>query len=246
MLNDDDLLRYSRQIMLPQVDIEGQERLQQGAVLIVGAGGLGCPVALYLAAAGIGRLTIVDDDHVELSNLQRQILHTVQDLGKNKAISAVESLSLINAQVEYQAVCERLSKKALKELALTHDVIVDCTDNFATRYLVNDVSLETAKPLVSGAAIRFEGQVAVFNEHPTSPCYRCLYKHAEDREESCSETGVAAPLVGIVGSLQAMEVCKLFWKVGDNLSGRLLLIDALTMQLRTVNLTADTACSCRQ
>ena len=242
-LDDEQLLRYSRQIMLPQVDAAGQMRLLQAKVLVVGLGGLGAPVAMYLAAAGIGHLVLVDDDAVDLSNLQRQIIHTTADVGRPKVDSARDALLALNPELTITTVEARLEGALLRELVDEADVVVDACDNFATRFAINEACFASHTPLVSGAAIRFEGQVAVFDpREASSPCYRCLYRDAGELEETCTQSGVFTPVVGIIGSLQATEALKLLVGVGETLTGRLLLLDAETMQVRTIGLPRDPGC----
>ncbi len=244
-MEDQQLLRYSRQIMLPDVDVAGQQRLLDSRVLIIGAGGLGSPVAMYLAAAGVGQLVLVDFDEVDLSNLQRQILHGSHDLGRPKVESARDTLAVINPEVNVIAINKKLEGEALLAEVATADVVVDASDNFATRFAVNDACVAAKKPLVSGAAIRMEGQVSVFhNERPDSPCYRCLYRDEGELAQTCSENGVLAPVVGIIGTIQATEVLKVLLGIGDTLDGRLLLLDALSMEWRSMKLRKDGACSC--
>ncbi|MCW8918384.1 MAG: molybdopterin-synthase adenylyltransferase MoeB [Gammaproteobacteria bacterium] len=244
-MNDEQLLRYSRQIMLPAVDVAGQQRLLDSRVLIIGAGGLGSPVAIYLAAAGVGQLTLVDFDTVDLTNLQRQILHGSHDIGRPKVESARDSLRALNPEVRVEAINARLEGAALLAEVARADVVVDASDNFATRFAVNDACVAARKPLVSGAAIRMEGQVAVFhNERPESPCYRCLYRDEQELAQTCSENGVLSPVVGIIGAIQATEVLKALLGIGETLDGRLLLLDALTMEWRSMKLRKDPACSC--
>ncbi len=241
-MDDEYLLRYSRQILLPEVGAEGQERLRAARVLIVGAGGLGSPAALYLAAAGVGEITICDYDRVELSNLQRQILHRTADLGRPKAESAREALTALEPALRVRAIGERLEGAALAAECARADVVLDASDNFPTREAVNAACAAAGTPLVSGAAIRFEGQVAVFDPARGGPCYRCLYRDGAHTEETCSESGVIAPLVGIVGSVQALEALKLLLGIGETLAGRLLLLDGLRMEWREVRLPRDPAC----
>lgn len=244
-MQDEQLLRYSRQIMLPQVDLAGQQRLLQSRVLIIGAGGLGSPVAMYLAAAGVGELVLIDFDTVDLSNLQRQILHGSHDLGRPKVESARDTLAVINPEVAVTAINGRLEGEALLAEVMLADVVVDASDNFAARFALSDACVAARKPLVSGAAIRMEGQVSVFhNERPNSPCYRCLYRDEGELAQTCSENGVLAPVVGIIGTIQATEVLKVLLGIGDSLDGRLLLLDALTMEWRSMRLRKDPACSC--
>lgn len=242
-MNDEQLLRYSRQIMLPQWDVGGQEKLLASRVLIVGLGGLGCPVAMYLAAAGVGHLLLADFDEVDLSNLQRQIAHGSADIGSLKALSARDSLRQLNDTIEVTTVTERLDDSNLQALVSQVDAVVDCTDNFAIRHALNRTSVACATPLVSGAAIRFEGQVAVFDpRQPSAPCYRCLYAEEADENLTCSENGVIAPLVGVVGSMQALETLKLLAGVGQTLTGKLLMFDALNAEWRSLKLPKDPAC----
>jgi molybdopterin/thiamine biosynthesis adenylyltransferase len=242
-MDDTQLLRYSRQILLPQVDVSGQEKLLGSNALIVGLGGLGSPIAMYLAAAGIGRLTLVDYDKVDLSNLQRQIVHNTERIGEPKTESAAHTLRTLNPDIRIRTIAKRLDEPALTEQAHKVDILVDASDNFDTRFLLNRVSVATGTPLVSGAVIRMEGQVAVFDPRVAdSPCYRCLYGEAEAVEERCSETGILAPVPGIIGTIQATEAIKVLLGIGENLAGRLLLLDALSMEWRTLRLKKDPAC----
>jgi adenylyltransferase/sulfurtransferase len=242
-MNDQQLLRYSRQIMLPQVDISGQEKLLTAKVLIVGAGGLGCPVAIYLAAAGVGRLTIYDDDQVDFSNLQRQIAHYTDDVGVDKVISTLETIKKLNPGVIVNAYKQRLVDEQLeKEVALA-DVVLDCSDNFATRFAINKACVKLKTPLVSGAAIRFEGQIAVFTPGKNdSPCYNCLYANTGEEMQNCATNGVIAPITGIVGSIQALEAMKVILQTGKTLTGRLLLLNGLTMEWQTMRLKKNLSC----
>ena len=243
-MNDDQLLRYSPHILLPQIGIEGQERLLGAHAVVVGAGGLGSPVALYLAAAGVGRLTICDDDQVDLTNLQRQIVHRTDTIGMLKVESARRTLAAVNPEVEVIALPERLAGDRLDNIVADADVVLDGSDNFATRHAVNRACVRAGTPLVSGAAIRFDGQVAVFDfRDADAPCYACLFPEEGASEDvRCAVMGVFAPLTGIVGTIQAAEAVKLLTGIGETLSGRLLLIDALTMQIRTVRLARDVRC----
>lgn len=244
-MNDKELLRYSRQIMLPQMDIRGQEALLGASVLIIGLGGLGCPVAIYLASSGVGHLVLVDDDDVDLSNLQRQIAHDTQSIGTAKVASASESIQRLNAGVKVTAIKARLEGEALEEQVSKADVVLDCTDNFATRFAINAAAVKFRKPLVSGAAIRMEGQISVFDSRlEDCPCYQCLYQEGDDLQLSCSESGVMAPLVGIIGTLQAMEAIKVITGIGTPLTGRLLFLDAQTMQFREMKLSKNPNCPC--
>ncbi len=242
-MNDDELLRYSRQILLPQVGIEGQDRLRASRALIIGLGGLGSPAAMYLAAAGVGTLAIADHDRVDLSNLQRQIVHRSADIGRSKADSARDALLALNPGTAIIAFDTRLNGEQLDAQIALADVVLDCSDNFATRFAVNDACVRARTPLVSGAAIRLEGQVAVFRpDHPDSPCYRCLYKDEGELAETCTQTGVLAPLVGVIGSLQALEALKVLIDLGTTLTGRLLLFDAEHLEWRTLILRKDPEC----
>ena len=242
-MDDRQLLRYSRQILLPQIGIEGQQKLLDARVLIVGAGGLGSAAALYLASAGIGHITIADHDAVELSNLQRQILHRDQDIGRPKVDSAKDTLGALNPDIQVTGLHSRLDSKQLAALIDRVDLVVDGSDNFATRFAVNAACVAQRTPLVSGAAIRMEGQLAVFDaRHADSPCYRCLYKEGEETDQTCTENGVLAPVVGIIGSLQALETIKLLLNMGETLCGRLLVFDALYSEWRSLKLRRDPAC----
>lgn len=244
MLNDEELLRYSRQILLAQVDIDGQLRLKGSRVLIVGLGGLGSPVALYLAAAGVGELHLADFDTVDLTNLQRQVMHDTAAVGLSKVDSAMARLQAINPQVALVAHRQALDDDSLAQALGAVDLVLDCCDNFATREAVNAACVAAGKPLVSGAAIRLEGQLSVFDpRNPLSPCYHCLYGHGSEAELTCSEAGVLGPLVGLVGSLQALEALKLLAGFGEPLVGRLLLVDALGTRFRELRVKRDPACS---
>ena len=243
-MNDDQLLRYSRHILLDALGIEGQERILATHALIIGAGGLGSPAALYLASAGIGKITLVDDDTVDFTNLQRQILHTQARVGMAKAESGKQALQAINPEIDIVPLQQRLSGEALDALVGTADIVLDCTDNFSTRHAINRACVVARKPLVSGAAVRFDGQVSVFDlRRDDTPCYHCLFPEAEDVEEvRCAVMGVFAPITGIVGAIQAAEALKLLAGCGETLNGRLLLLDALGMDLRTVRLMRDPSC----
>ncbi|MCG6863053.1 MAG: molybdopterin-synthase adenylyltransferase MoeB [Chromatiaceae bacterium] len=241
-MNDEQLLRYSRQIMLPAVGIEGQERLLAARVLVVGLGGLGSPVAMYLTAAGVGNLLVADFDAVDLSNLQRQILHTSERLGMPKVDSALQALKALNPQIEVKGFKGSVNEDSLPALISEVDAVVDGCDNFATRFAVNQACFEAGVPLISGAAIRTEGQVAVFSGKSGGPCYQCLFPREGNLDETCSANGVLAPIVGIIGSIQATETLKVLTGAGDPLIGRLLLMDAMTMEFRDVRLTADPHC----
>ena len=241
-MNDAQLLRYSRQIMLPQVDIEGQEKLLNAHVLIIGAGGLGSPASLYLAAAGVGTISIYDDDEVDLSNLQRQITHYTDDIGTDKVISTQQTLNKINPEVRVIAVKQRLQGEALEKTVLDADVVLDCSDNFSTRFAVNQACVKHGKPLVSGAAIRFEGQVSVFATTGDAPCYNCLYAESGEELQNCATNGVISPITGIIGSIQAMEAMKIIMSIGEPLTGRLLLLDGLSMQWNEMKLRKNKHC----
>ena len=244
-MNDNQLLRYSRHILLPQIGIEGQERLLAARALVVGAGGLGSPAALYLAAAGIGRIVLCDGDKVDLTNLQRQILHHSPSVGRPKVASGRDTLALINPEVEVIALENRLEGALLEEQVAAADVVLDCSDNFTTRHAINRACVKFRKPLVSGAAIRFDGQVSVFDlRHPAAPCYNCLFPEGQDVEEvRCAVMGVFAPLTGIIGATQAAEALKLVAGCGESLSGRLLLLDGLAMEWRQITLGKDPGCA---
>jgi molybdopterin-synthase adenylyltransferase len=242
-MNDNQLLRYSRQIMLPQVDIEGQQKLLAARVLIVGAGGLGSPAAMYLAAAGVGNITLYDGDEVELSNLQRQIAHHTPDIGIDKVISTQQTLKNLNPEVNVTAVKARLTGEVLEFEVKNADVVLDCSDNFSTRFAINAACVRQQTPLVSGAAIRFEGQVSVFTAgYNNSPCYNCLYQREGEELQNCSLNGVISPITGIVGSIQALEAMKVLIGMGETLTGRLLLIDGLTMEWHTMRLKKNKNC----
>lgn len=242
-MDDNQLLRYSRQIMLPDFGIEAQQRLAESHVLIVGAGGLGSPAALYLAAAGVGTLTIADHDSVDLSNLQRQILHGQHDLGRPKVESARDRLGIVNPDTRVIPVAERLQADRLQRAVDSADLVVDASDNFPTRFDINAACCRGGKPLVSGAAIRYEGQLTVFRpDLGGGPCYHCLYRDGAETEETCAENGVLAPMVGVIGSLQALEAIKVLTGIGDNLHGRLLIFDGRTLEFRTLKLRPDPSC----
>lgn len=244
-MDDQQLLRYSRQILLPQIDLDGQQRLLDSRVLVVGVGGLGSPVALYLAAAGVGELLLADPDQVDLTNLQRQIIHHAADVGRDKVASAAERVAAINPQVSCRTLPVALADDALRAAVAEVDLVLDCSDNFATRHAVNAACVKLGKPLVSGAAIRLEGQLSVFDpRRDDSPCYQCLYGDGDEQALSCSEAGVVGPLVGLVGSLQALEALKLLASFGEPLVGRLLLIDALDSRFRELRVRRDPGCSC--
>lgn len=244
MLSDQELLRYSRQILLQHVDIDGQLRLKAARALIVGVGGLGSPVALYLAAAGVGELHLADFDNVDLTNLQRQIIHDSQSIGQAKVDSAMARLTAINPEVKLVAHRAALDADSLDAAVRGVDLVLDCSDNFSTREAVNAACVAARVPLVSGAAIRLEGQLSVFDpRRAESPCYHCLYGHGSEAELTCSEAGVVGPLVGLVGSLQALEAMKLLAGFGEPMVGRLLLIDALSTRFRELKVKRDPACA---
>lgn len=243
MLTDEELLRYSRQILLQQVDVDGQLKLKNSRVLIVGLGGLGSPVALYLAAAGVGELHVADFDTVDLTNLQRQIVHDTGSVGQSKVDSALRRLEAINPEIKLVAHRSALDTDSLADAVAAVDLVLDCCDNFGTREAVNKACVAARKPLVSGAAIRLEGQLSVFDSRqPTSPCYHCLYGRGSDEDLTCSEAGVLGPLVGLVGSLQALEALKILAGFGEPLVGRLLLVDAMTTRFRELRVKRDPAC----
>ena len=243
-MNDEQLLRYSRHILLPEVGIEGQEKLLGAHALVVGAGGLGSPAAMYLASGGVGHITLADGDSVDLTNLQRQILHTTASVGRAKAYSGKDTLTQLNPEIEIAAVSERLEGKRLADIIAGVDVVLDCCDNFATRHGVNRACVEHRKPLVSGAAVRFDGQVSVYDlRRKDAPCYNCLFPEDTEAEETrCAVMGVFAPLTGIIGTVQAAEALKLLCGAGETLNGRLLLLDGLRMEWRSIKLSKDPAC----
>lgn len=243
MLTDAQLLRYNRQILLHDFDIAGQERLQRSRVLVVGLGGLGCPAALYLAAAGVGELVLADGDAVELSNLQRQIAHTSNDIGTNKARSAAAAIAALNPEANVEIIERALTDQTMPALVSRVDLVVDATDNYPVRFALNRACIAAAKPLVSAAAVRAEGQLAVFDPHRGGPCYRCLYSESEANTAlTCSESGVLAPLVGVIGSLQAMEALKLLAGYGEVLRGKLLVMDLRNLEFRQLRLDARADC----
>lgn len=244
-MNDDQLLRYSRHILLPELGIEGQQKLLNSHALVIGAGGLGSPVALFLAASGVGTITLCDNDSVDLTNLQRQIAHRTASIGKAKVTSAKETLAEINPDVNVVTLIERANEIRLAELVAQVDVVVDCSDNFPTRYALNRICHTLKKPLVSGAATRFDGQVSVFDfRRDDTPCYECLYPERMESEETrCAVMGVFAPLVGIVGSMQAAEALKLLTDIDTTLCGRLLTLNALNMEIRAMRLSKDADCA---
>src|ERR1700751_1840890 len=244
-MDDAQLLRYSRHILLSELGVGAQERFARSHALIVGIGGLGNPVAQFLAAAGFGALTLVDADKVDLTNLQRQILFDTEVVGRPKVEAAKARLAAVNPEVRVELVAVRVGERELAPLVATADVVIDCSDNFATRHAVNRACVAAKKPLVSGAAIRFDGQISVFDRrNPASPCYHCLFGEGDEFEETrCATMGVFAPLVGMVGATQAAEALKLLAPAGRSLAGRLLLVDALTMEWREVSFAKDPACA---
>ena len=244
-MNDQQLLRYSRHILLEELGVEGQERLLKSHALIVGAGGLGSPVALYLGSAGVGRITVVDHDTVDETNLQRQIAHTIERLGQPKAESVRTAVAAINPDVEVVTVCQRANTALLDDLLPSVDVVLDCTDNFETRQLINRACVTHQKPLVSGAAIRMDGQLSVFEPRDSaSPCYACVFPGDSAVEETrCATMGVFAPLVGIVGTMQAAEALKLLSGLGSRLTSRLLMIDARDMTTHSIHLPRQADCA---
>ena len=243
LMNDEQLLRYSRHVLLPHIDIVGQNRLREAHVLIIGLGGLGSAVALYLAASGVGTLTLVDDDHVELSNLQRQIIYSEKEMGESKVKSARKRLQEINHECQIYIKNQRLDEDELIDHVKLADVVVDCSDNFSTRCLLNKVTQSLKVPLVSGAAIRMEGQITVYDaRREGSACYQCVYRDGDGIEHSCADTGVLSPLLGVIGSMQAVETLKLIINIGDSLSGRLMMFDALSMSWTEMKLRQDPAC----
>lgn len=243
MLNDDDLLRFSRQILMPRFDIAGQEALKSARVVVVGSGGLGCPVALYLGAAGVGHLTLVDDDVIELANLQRQVAFATAQIGAPKAETLADRVRSINPDVSISVVNRRLDQEGFAAEVANASLALDCSDNFATRFALNRACVAAGVPLISGAAIRGEGQVSVYDSRqPDSPCYHCLYPEQGNEDLTCSEAGVIAPLVGMIGSVQAMEAIKVISGVGRPLVGRLLILDAWEMQWREMKLAKDPDC----
>ncbi|MGX2039304.1 HesA/MoeB/ThiF family protein [Methylocaldum sp. MU1018] len=242
-MDDNQLLRYSRQILLPQIDVEGQEKLLNSRALIVGLGGLGSPAAMYLAAAGVGHLALNDYDVVEISNLQRQIVHDTENIGEPKATSARKALERLNPDVRISEIVARLEGANLEREVAQADVVLDCSDNFTTRFAVNAACVKTRTPLVSGAVIRFDGQLAVFTPGGVDdPCYNCLYADHGEFAESCAQNGVLAPLPGIIGSLQALEAIKLLTGIGNTLRGRLLLLDALGLEWNRMILKRNPKC----
>lgn len=242
-MNDQELLRYNRHILLPQIDIEGQQKICAAKVLVIGLGGLGSPVAMYLAASGVGELILVDDDVVEESNLQRQIVHTEANLKQSKVDSAITQLSKLNSFCQLRGINKRLQEEELQKEISKVDVVVDCSDNFATRNLLNRLCLQNKKPLVSGAAVRLEGQLSVYDfRDENSPCYNCLYESTGEEDLSCAQNGVLAPVVGVVGTSQALETIKIITGIGELLKGKLALFDGATNTWRYLNFKKDRNC----
>jgi molybdopterin/thiamine biosynthesis adenylyltransferase len=243
-MTDDQLLRYSRHILLDEIGIEGQQRLLAASALVIGAGGLGSPAALYLAASGVGRIVLVDDDAVDLTNLQRQVMHATERIGQPKVESGREALLQINPGIEVVALRERAAGARLDDLVRAASVVLDCSDNFATRHAVNRACVAAGVPLVSGAAIRFDGQVSVFDpRQPASPCYACLFPEGAGFEDvACSSMGVFAPLVGVIGAMQAAEALKLLLDITPSLAGRLLLLDGRAMEWTSIGIARNDAC----
>lgn len=242
-MDDAQLLRYSRHILLPQIGIDGQQKLLDARVLVIGVGGLGSPVAMYLTASGVGHLTLVDPDTVDLTNLQRQIVHTTATVGRAKIDSALQQLKQLNPDVDVVGIGHKLEGDALLEEVRRADIVIDGSDNFPTRFAVNAACVRARKPLVSAAVTRFEGQVSVFRaDQLNSPCYRCLYHESDDPGEPCVQFGVLAPVAGVVGAIQATEAVKVLMGIGDALVGRLLVMDALTMDWRVMKLRKDPHC----
>lgn len=244
-MTDDDLLRYSRHLLLDEIGIEGQQRLLDGSALVIGAGGLGSPVALYLASAGVGRITLMDHDHVSLTNLQRQIAHDMSSLDRPKVESAAARMAALNPGVQVRALAVKADAPLLDQEVPGVDVVIDCSDNFATRHLVNAACVRHGRPLVSGAAIGFDGQISVYDSrNREQPCYACLFPPESGFEDvACSTMGVFAPLVGIVGSLQAAEALKLLAGIGEPITGRLLMLDGRRMQWSEIAMQRDAQCS---
>ena len=242
-MNDHELLRYSKQIMLPQIDVEGQQKIIDSTMLIIGMGGLGSPTALYLAAAGVGHIVIADFDQVELSNLQRQIIHSTSDIGDDKVNSAKAKLLELNPNIKVTVANEIMHSDNLASLIKDVDVVLDGTDNFESRFEINKACVECHKPLISAAVIRFEGQISVFKGYKVDqPCYQCLYSEEGNGRESCVENGVLAPVVGLVGTIQALQAIKVLLGLGEQLCGELLLIDGLDLSFRKVKIVRDSDC----
>ncbi len=243
-MRDEELLRYSRQILLPQIDIEGQEKLKKSKAILVGLGGLGSIISMYLASSGVGEIILIDHDEIDVSNLQRQILFKTQDIGKKKALIAQRVLRDINPNVNVETFVGTIQEAASEKLIQNADVYIDATDNFKSRFFLNKLSLDQRVPLVSGAAIRLEGQISVFNLKPSSPCYHCLFNSADQTsEENCSTNGVLSPLLGVIGSMQAIEALKIMARFGTTLDGHLVLFDSQIISWNTLKLSKDPECS---
>lgn len=247
--SDDQMLHYSRQIMLPKFGIEGQQKLQNAHVVIIGIGGLGSPAAMYLSAAGVGKLTLIDFDHVERSNLQRQIIHRIKNIGDSKVSSAKKTLHEINPETNITCISKKLSLDEIKINITIADCVIDASDNFTTRFLINRACVDQQIPLVSAAAIQYEGQISVFDfRQQDSACYACLYnensnENSSEESTNCSDNGILAPVVGVIGSMQALEAIKLICNIGNTLKNRLLLFDALALEWRTMKLKKDINCN---
>lgn len=241
-LNDEELSRYSRQILIPEIDYDGQLKLTQSHAVILGLGGLGSPVSLYLAAAGVGKLTLVDFDEVDDSNLQRQVVHQEKNIGQLKVESAKQNLLALNHHIKIETQAKKLADSELEALIQSADIVIDCTDNFASRFAINRACFKAKKPLVSGAAIRWEGQLATYDfRQENTACYQCLYKEENGQELTCSQNGIVSPVVGMLGTMQAIEAIKTLLKL-PTLTGKLMIIDAYSMQIRTLNLSKDHEC----
>ena len=241
-MNEQELSRYARQIRLSQIGEEGQQKLLDSTAVIIGMGGLGSPVAMYLAAAGVGRLIISDFDQVEESNLQRQIVHRTQDIGELKALSAKRTIDEINPNCIVETIDWELDEVELEEYLQKTDVVLDCSDNFPTRFAINRASVKTKTPLVSGAAIRFEGQIASYIPNSDGPCYQCLYKQQFENTETCAMEGVLSPVVGVIGTMQALQAILILTGYAENVNGKLLLFDGLSMEWQKVEVPRDTNC----
>ncbi|MCD9464224.1 molybdopterin-synthase adenylyltransferase MoeB [Photobacterium phosphoreum] len=242
-LSDQEMLRYNRQIILRQFDFEGQEALKASSMLILGAGGLGCASSQYLAAAGVGKITLIDDDKVEVSNLQRQVLHTDATVGMLKVNSAKQALTAINPYLTVDTIAKRLTDEELLPLIKQHSLVLDCCDNVDTRNQLNRLCFETKTPLVSGAAIRMEGQISVYSYRDGEPCYQCLSALFGQQTLTCVEAGIMSPVVGIVGAVQAMEAIKVAANIGTPLTGKILMLDAMSMSWREMKLMKQPSCS---
>jgi molybdopterin-synthase adenylyltransferase len=245
-MNDQQLLRYSRHILLAEIGIEGQERTLQSHALVIGAGGLGSPALLYLAAAGVGTITVIDHDTVDMTNLQRQIAHTTARAGQSKVESAKAAMLAINPDVSIHALCERATPERLTQLVLAADVVLDCTDNFEVRHAINAACVQHGKPLVSGSAIRMDGQLSVYHpaSHPDAPCYACVFPQEQHFEETaCSTLGVLGPLVGVMGAMQAAEALKILSGAGSRLVGRLLMLDGARMGFDEIKVMHNMTCA---